>query len=58
MADLEALGSKIQRVVGEDSWLRLAMPSGGVMFSSGGKKKKTLPSATVRSKTISPEGSS
>jgi len=58
IADLLALGSKIQRMVGEESLLRLATPSGGVMLSSGGKKKKTFPSATVRSKAMSPDGSS
>ncbi|SPQ25712.1 ef798fcc-f04c-4c85-91f9-df14b1c280cd [Thermothielavioides terrestris] len=58
MADFFALGSNTQRTVGEVKRLRLAKPSGGVTFSSGGNQKNTLPSATVRSKTTSPDGSS
>lgn len=45
-------GSKSQRTVGLESLLRFSSEAGGA--SSGGKKKKTLPSATVRSKMMWP----
>lgn len=48
------VGSKSQRTVGELSLLRAATVEAGVL--SGGKKKKTLPSALVQSKIILPSG--
>jgi hypothetical protein len=52
------LGSKIQRYVSETSLLRCRRVFGVGVGVSGGKKKKTLSEAMVRSTTMLPEVSS